>query len=170
MIVRDKKFMAASFIKFHLFKKTALPCILTAPCQNGATCTNNNLGGYSCSCLTGYTGTNCQYGLKSFNLWLILNTFYSKSTTYFKINKALPCNLGGPCKNGAGCTNDNLGSYTCSCASGYTGINCQYGNLKLKIKKVPLRELNYALLAMKTSSSSLVILASQALLVTFRIN
>jgi len=62
--------MKSFFISIHL----ALPCILTAPCQNGAMCTNNNLGGYTCSCTAGYTGTNCQYGntfnnLKSFAAW-----------------------------------------------------------------------------------------------------
>ena len=43
-------------------KCQALPCVLISPCKNGATCTNDNLGGYSCTCATGYTGTNCQYG------------------------------------------------------------------------------------------------------------
>ncbi len=40
-------------------KNKALPCILNNPCQNGATCTNDNIGGYTCECATGYTGTNC---------------------------------------------------------------------------------------------------------------
>ena len=44
------------------FYKKALPCILTAPCQNGAACTDDNIGGYTCTCASGYTGTNCQYG------------------------------------------------------------------------------------------------------------
>jgi len=31
------------------------------PCQNGATCTNaGNSLGYTCKCLPGYSGTNCQ--------------------------------------------------------------------------------------------------------------
>ena len=51
---------------FHLIK--ALPCTLTAPCQNGAGCTNNMVGGYTCSCASGYTGTNCQYGMIDKNL------------------------------------------------------------------------------------------------------
>ncbi len=42
----------------------ALPCTLANPCQNGAGCTNNLVGGYTCLCATGYTGINCSYGKK----------------------------------------------------------------------------------------------------------
>lgn len=31
---------------------------LSSPCQNGATCTNG-VNSYSCDCLTGYTGHQC---------------------------------------------------------------------------------------------------------------
>ena len=49
-----------------IFKQIkALPCVLSSPCQNGAACKNDNLGGYTCTCVAGYTGTNCQYGIKS---------------------------------------------------------------------------------------------------------
>ena len=48
-------------ISFLTKYKKALPCILTAPCQNGATCNNDNIGGYSCTCASGYTGANCEY-------------------------------------------------------------------------------------------------------------
>ena len=46
----------------QFFLEKALPCELNSPCQNGATCTDDNVGGYACTCATGYTGTNCQYG------------------------------------------------------------------------------------------------------------
>ena len=45
-----------------LLQKQALPCILSNPCQNGATCANDYTGGYTCACASGYTGTTCQYG------------------------------------------------------------------------------------------------------------
>lgn len=32
--------------------------------------------------------------------------------------------LSGPCQNGGSCT-DALGSYTCSCLTGYTGVSCE---------------------------------------------
>ena len=33
-----------------------------------------------------------------------------------------------PCQHGATCV-DTAGNYTCACASGYTGRNCNEGNL-----------------------------------------
>ena len=32
------------------------------PCQNGGKCTNVN-GGYSCSCVSGFEGKNCEKGI-----------------------------------------------------------------------------------------------------------
>ena len=34
------------------------------PCQNGGTCTDQ-LNGYTCTCVVGYTGDNCQTGLSN---------------------------------------------------------------------------------------------------------
>ena len=50
----------AFFIKIKI---KALSCILSNPCQNGATCANDNQGGHTCSCKSGYTGVNCQIGM-----------------------------------------------------------------------------------------------------------
>ena len=61
-------------LDFSFYLK-ALPCILSKPCQNGATCTNDNIGGYKCSCVYGYTGTNCQYGMWSNFIWKVLWIF-----------------------------------------------------------------------------------------------
>ncbi len=37
-----------------------LPCESNPDqCKNGATCTNDNMGGYTCTCPNGYTGINC---------------------------------------------------------------------------------------------------------------
>ena len=34
----------------------------SSPCQNGANCSTSQLDTYSCDCLTGYTGHNCETG------------------------------------------------------------------------------------------------------------
>ena len=40
-----------------------MPCDLNPEqCQNGATCTNDNMGGHTCTCPDGYTGENCEIG------------------------------------------------------------------------------------------------------------
>ncbi len=40
-----------------------MPCDLNpTQCQNGATCANDNKGGYACTCENGYTGTDCENG------------------------------------------------------------------------------------------------------------
>jgi len=47
-----------------------LPCVLNNhQCLNGATCTNDNVGGYSCTCETGYTGTDCEIRKKKYLIW-----------------------------------------------------------------------------------------------------
>ena len=80
--------------------------------------------------MTGYTGTNCQYG----KLEVLENL--KKVFCFLKnkcLKKALPCTLSSPCLNNAKCTNNNLGGYTCTCLTGYTGTNCQYGTGKIKL-------------------------------------
>ena len=40
-----------------------MPCDLnTGVCKNGATCTNDNKGGYTCTAPIGYTGKNAEIG------------------------------------------------------------------------------------------------------------
>ena len=33
----------------------------TSPCQNGGSCTDQ-VNGYTCNCIAGYDGTNCETG------------------------------------------------------------------------------------------------------------
>lgn len=35
------------------------------------------------------------------------------------------CTNHKPCKHGGTCTNTGQGSYTCTCAEGYSGTNCE---------------------------------------------
>lgn len=45
--------------EFYLFSDLNY-CTHHTPCKNGATCTNTGEGSYTCECLSGYTGTNCE--------------------------------------------------------------------------------------------------------------
>lgn len=51
-------------------KKCPTPCAQNNPCVHG-TCNDNvpSVGSLSCTCATGYTGTNCEYGIKIFNIY-----------------------------------------------------------------------------------------------------
>jgi len=35
-------------------------CANYRPCRNGATCSNSGRGSYTCHCLPGFTGANCE--------------------------------------------------------------------------------------------------------------
>ncbi|XP_067424484.1 protocadherin Fat 3 isoform X1 [Emydura macquarii macquarii] len=68
------------------------------PCQNGGSCTSLPSGGYQCSCLSQFTGRNCE----------------SEITACFP----------NPCRNGGSC--DPIGNaFICSCKSGLTGVTCE---------------------------------------------
>ncbi|XP_027057315.1 oncoprotein-induced transcript 3 protein-like, partial [Pocillopora damicornis] len=73
------------------------PCKASRPCQNGATCVNQN-GGYTCLCKPGYQGKNCEQDV---------NECVTK-----------PCRNGGTCEN-------LQGSYRCKCKAGFLGKHCQ---------------------------------------------
>nr|XP_006112269.1 protocadherin Fat 3 isoform X6 [Pelodiscus sinensis] len=68
------------------------------PCQNGGSCTSLPSGGYQCSCLSQFTGRNCE----------------SEITACFP----------NPCRNGGSC--DPIGNaFICNCRSGLTGVTCE---------------------------------------------
>ncbi|KFD44813.1 hypothetical protein M513_14310, partial [Trichuris suis] len=43
--------------------------------------------------------------------------------------------LSDPCKNGASCLDNKNGSYACACAANYTGMQCEFGSLKLTLEQ-----------------------------------
>ena len=60
--------------KKNIYK--ALPCDLNPnQCKNGAECANNNVGGFTCTCETGYTGTTCETGKIFTSLHSLFNFF-----------------------------------------------------------------------------------------------
>ena len=74
---------ASCIMQAHAFLLTdILPCERLTPCQNGATCSNDGFGGYSCTCQPGYEGENCD-------------------------RERNECNPN-PCQNGATCTVSEL--------------------------------------------------------------
>ncbi|XP_071819452.1 uncharacterized protein [Apostichopus japonicus] len=91
------------------------PCN-SSPCGNGATCLTMDGQYYICVCRPGYFGINC------------------RDLDQGVPNLADPCDVG-PCLNGATCRasyNANssplgqyVSQYTCICAPGFTGANCQ---------------------------------------------
>uniref|UniRef100_A0A8C7PS29 Sushi, von Willebrand factor type A, EGF and pentraxin domain-containing protein 1 n=1 Tax=Oncorhynchus mykiss TaxID=8022 RepID=A0A8C7PS29_ONCMY len=71
---------------------------LSSPCLNGGVC-DDLMGGYSCTCLPGYSGYRCEVNVNE-------------------------CNSANLCINGATCV-DGPGSYTCRCPPGFNGSRCE---------------------------------------------
>jgi hypothetical protein len=73
------------------------PCA-DQPCQNGGTCNDDGVGGYTCTCVAGFQGTQCETNIDD-------------------------CAIN-PCLNGGTCV-DGIDSFSCTCVTGWTGSTCQ---------------------------------------------
>ncbi|XP_033626663.1 uncharacterized protein LOC117289582 isoform X30 [Asterias rubens] len=83
------------------------------PCLNGATCLTMDGTHYICMCINGFVGLNCE--TPSVNLPQLERCTNSQ------------CNNGGTCYNSYNSKsgqNVQSGQYSCVCAQGFTGINC----------------------------------------------
>ncbi|MFH4980345.1 hypothetical protein AB6A40_007054 [Gnathostoma spinigerum] len=74
-------------------------CTSHSPCRNGATCRNTGHGQYTCECVNGYSGVNCE-------------------------NLAENCSPN-TCLNDGVCR-DMGNNYTCECPRGFSGRHCEY--------------------------------------------
>lgn len=104
-------------------------------CQNGATCANTE-GGYSCICVNGYEGQNCEVNRDDCNPQPCLNggTCHDRVGSYYcecpPGKTGLLCHFNdecasNPCNAGAICDTSVVnGSYTCRCPAGFVGPNC----------------------------------------------
>ena len=124
------------------------------PCENGGNCTDG-VNEYLCTSIPGYTGTDCGTGKL---LRTILQNIYVLSYVYEFIFQILNTEIHyryhnvtvssvqfvwkvvvlfvvdvddcmpNPCENGGNCT-DGINGYNCTCAPGYTGVNCETSKL-----------------------------------------
>ena len=112
------------------------------PCQNSGTCIDG-VASYTCMCAVGFTGPQCTISkTNSINdipftiiLYLSLyplNTFQvNQSSISWKYFPDIDDCDPNPCNNGGVCT-DGIDSYTCTCAEGYTGVNCDESMFQIK--------------------------------------
>eukprot|EP00794_Sanderia_malayensis_P006995 gene6995-7780_t len=108
---------------------------LSSPCQNNATC-SNLVNKYTCTCLPGYAGVNCEIEVNECEsnpcqnggtcndlvnrFTCICQPGYSGNLCETNINEC----ASNPCQNSGTC-NDLVNKYTCTCQPGYSGTNCE---------------------------------------------
>ncbi|XP_030639261.1 delta-like protein 4 [Chanos chanos] len=113
-------------------------CTHHKPCRNGATCMNTGQGSYTCSCLPGFTGVNCEMEVRECDSkpcrnggqcvdleegyrCLCPSGFEGDHCEHRLLTCAdAPCFHNGRCRD-----KDNGRSYVCECPAGYTGLNCE---------------------------------------------
>ena len=111
------------------------------PCQNGGNCTDG-IGSYTCYCIPGHTGDNCETSLSRFFSVCTLDL------SYCPLLDIGEC-ASDPCQNGGTCI-DEINAFTCMCMRGYTGdicetsknVNEENGNVKGHFHFVDIDECN----------------------------
>lgn len=114
-------------------------CTNHKPCHNGGFCSNTGQGSYTCKCLPGFTGTDCEIKVKNCSLNPCLNDAtcvddmssndgYTCQCRYGWIgkhceNQTVTC-ASKPCFNGGQCRDSSQG-FKCECAAGFIGRHCE---------------------------------------------
>ncbi|CAF0966137.1 unnamed protein product [Adineta steineri] len=128
------------------------PCAMTQPCLNSATCHTNAsaLLGYVCACVTGYSGTNCEYDVPSCSN--CLNGGKCNSTANETTCTCPTGKLGGHCQyevdicanitcQNYGVCSSSYGNWSCECINPdfYSGTYCQIKSSSLHVKEIVSR-------------------------------
>ncbi|XP_041352374.1 delta-like protein 1 [Gigantopelta aegis] len=111
-------------------------CTHHKPCKNRGTCTNTGQGSYTCTCIQGFNGTNCEVEIDDCE-----RQPCSNGGTCEDIGSGYRCrclegyygrrcgNIANSCENNpcgsAGTCHEREGTYACECNPGYTGLNCE---------------------------------------------
>lgn len=68
------------FIPIFLLSELDINECASTPCQNGGTCVDK-VNGFSCKCVAGFTGENCETGRKRWNDVSLAGTMMCASIT-----------------------------------------------------------------------------------------
>ncbi|XP_014671305.1 PREDICTED: sushi, von Willebrand factor type A, EGF and pentraxin domain-containing protein 1-like [Priapulus caudatus] len=126
--------------RFHTDCRDINECELQKPCKNGASCVDLP-GNYQCSCITGFTGLQCEINTDDCGPDLCEN-----NGTCVDGVDAYSCDCApgfsgdicerdiddcflNPCMNKGVC-NDMINSFSCTCQPGYSGERCEIKDSK----------------------------------------
>ena len=109
----------------------------SSPCQNGGKCIDG-VASFTCQCDPGWAGDVCDESKYNAKKVLDVNFVTKKSSLldrwvkiYYSIFADVDECASHPCQNGATCI-DEINDYSCDCAAGFTGEDCEKSEYRLK--------------------------------------
>ncbi|CAF1354846.1 unnamed protein product [Adineta steineri] len=150
------------------------PCDMIKPCKNNSTCTNNNtvVHGYTCLCLSGFSGIQCEFDHRPCKIHTCFNHGVCNETSDTSFHcicnngwQGIHCEsmtnycLNITCENSAICRRSLL-NYTCECLSeNYYGRHCEFSTTKIIIYKIVSKSFAYiAIIAMTIVAMFIIIM------------